>query len=941
MGRCNNKRTQAAAEATRHQPSRARFSKPPPRNKQKAKGGGGGRGGSGASGRDGGRDGGRGGRDGGRGGRGRGGASAATKAKVVNKIAKRGEKKNTSSISQQSNQLGNIDKSQLDELTLSEKTMDFIYKLLTDLNVVKAPGGNDNTVKTATSTIVSAVAAPFCPGNNDNTSHTDPRNCLGNDPMDTRDASDDADEKGVESWDDDGAVAANSMQVDSDDEDEDVIDEEMQRNAVFCHLTVQLSFYVRDAARAIRHAESITLAAAAAEEPNSNGKTATTAAAPKTEKSKKTVDRTQLANALDWLCLHLTEQQLKAGFMKNRDGLAKLANNKGAVSNGRGSSTIPTTRTHAIPHPSITVAKKLTEDTEWRKLARLEERVVGFLRLGFHSAEAMQACDTTDLEEGSANLFPEALQDSETLRLLLTTLEREVLGDGAVVEFSGTSEEEEAAAVEREMEQEALSAIYDDRFQVLDSGVQGRYKATIHPVDESEGSSPMVKSCELHIFIRRGYPGAQVPLFLLYNPNLPAPLLRKVNAAAMRKARENTGIPVIFETIKFIEASLASIRKDFVKEQRVNEFEEAQIRLRKEAGHTVDPSDIDVSSVKAGRRHKPRSDAASDENGVSQRAREERLLRQKDRVEPVKAKEKNIRYSKAERVVLQREKDRFDEELEQVGRSAMMSAFNSGKSTEDARAASMAAKKAYRQEHGLEDTPSDQTPKVIKPEKVAKVSSKKKNGSGAGALAVPTVDLADESESVEVGASSKPSQETATTVAFMDRLRGMYKDAEKGGTAGGAYALAESKHKASVDDEDVVAEGALPCPVAVPVGDLAKVMAEVVAVQNEQPWLVSDEARVPGAVSEVESLTPAQLKRRKDLSRALYDELKQKYGSKGSSNKSRPFQKMLAQRERLPAYKMRQDIVSTIARSQITVIAGDTGCVSRLGHHMSRSMPPN
>jgi len=37
------------------------------------------------------------------------------------------------------------------------------------------------------------------------------------------------------------------------------------------------------------------------------------------------------------------------------------------------------------------------------------------------------------------------------------------------------------------------------------------------------------------------------------------------------------------------------------------------------------------------------------------------------------------------------------------------------------------------------------------------------------------------------------------------------------------------------------------------------------------------------------------------------------------------FHKMMGQRSRLPAYKMKDEIVETIGSHQITVISGDTG----------------
>jgi hypothetical protein len=159
---------------------------------------------------------------------------------------------------------------------------------------------------------------------------------------------------------------------------------------------------------------------------------------------------------------------------------------------------------------------------------------------------------------------------------------------------------------------------------------------------------------------------------------------------------------------------------------------------------------------------------------------------------------------------------------------------------------------------------------------------------------------------------------------FMDKLRTMQGTANSTTKSSGAYVLSAPKKR---DQDSAAEQESLPCPVVVPVGELAVAMEEVVEVQKNQPWLVSSEARVPGAASQPEELNQAQLDRQRHISKQLRSELEQRWGSalEGanlSAPPARPFQKMLAQRERLPAYAMKDHIIATIANNQITVIAG-------------------
>lgn len=751
MGRMNNAKTQAAAEATKHTPSRARFSKPPPKKNTKGRGsGGGGRGGKGggAEGRD--SDGGRGG--GGRGGRGTTKATASVVRKIAERVQDPGSKKKVGGGAH--NPLASIDKSQLDELTISEASVNLITQLLMDLNVMDGPNGNNQVDDRQEEK-----------QNDEDDVTSDNEGWYGDDDQET-------------TWE---GGSGNNAVVES-----VLVDEAMQRDPVFCHLTVQLSFSQQDAARAVQ-----TTPASTTLDPASSNSAGNAAA-----KVTGGFDRTQLTNALDWLCLHLDEKDLEAGFRKNTTSGSRLNGNSGITLAGTGA-------TRAIPYPSISVAKKLTEDLEWRKLTSLEERVVGFLRLGFHSAEAMQACEDIDTSAKTGARI-EAIYDNKMLRIVMSALEREILGEKALAAQSGTQVDNKGATAEREMEQEALLAIYGDQFKVLESGDDGggRWKAKVNPTDELK--MPAVSQfCELHIFLRPGYPSAQVPLFLLTNSSFSPPFLRHINAAIVRLAHSNVGVPLVFEIVSFVECNLLSLQSDFLKEQRIKDFEAEQLRLRRAAGHDVD--DKLVARPKAAEKAHDKTDKAQPER--------------------VEAKDKELAIKNS-------------------------------------------------------------------------------------------------------AAPSSPSQATPPTQAFMDRLRYMYNDSTQGKTTG-AYTLAEAKQQGVKEGERILEAKKRPSPVAVPVGDLAKVMEEVMAVQNEQPWLVSEEARVPGAASNCDAKTFNHLKRREEISKSLREALEQKYGtgtSKGSKNVSRPFQKMLAQRQRLPAYKMKEEIVSTIARSQITVIAGDTGC---------------
>jgi HrpA-like RNA helicase len=153
-------------------------------------------------------------------------------------------------------------------------------------------------------------------------------------------------------------------------------------------------------------------------------------------------------------------------------------------------------------------------------------------------------------------------------------------------------------------------------------------------------------------------------------------------------------------------------------------------------------------------------------------------------------------------------------------------------------------------------------------------------------------------------------------MAFMERLRSMYANAASGKVG---YDLSNPA------EEDMQEKDKRPCPIAVPVGDLASIMEDhVLAVQKEQPWLVAPEARVPCLVDRVSGQNglelPALTERQKEISHKLQKDL-----AWSLKNPSKQVQRIREQTHQLPAYQMRNEIVATVNANQVTLISASTG----------------
>lgn len=723
--------------------------------------------------------------------------------------------------------------------------------------------------------------------------------------------------------------------------------EQVRHTPLFLHLTAQLSFSEENAERACHAIENWQVPASRTD-------------------ANQTLDALddQLALAMDWLCLHLTDAELKAGFEPNSTSITRRP-------------TVPSHeitrmglgRTRPIPHSSISVANPITTDREWRDTLRRQARKVRFLRLGFNHVEAEKACDETMHVSEKVNTE----DDEEGLRILLSLLERETLGKSFVFEESSNQTDLGYATSEREQEIQALEAIFDDQFEVRRrDGKVGfdRYLLSVTPVVDLNQPCHS-EECKLHVMVRPEYPVLSPPLFLFTNPTFPPSLLRRINISLIHHAHERIGEPSIFAVMDFLSSNLHEMQINFIKEQCSKELEAEQLRMRTETGHDLDAV-IEAryeDGSKIGRRQKAKLRAAEKSFDRSERLQQREIewrQQQEKRLERVKSEQMSLRLTMAERAVAQRAQQRIAEEAECASRKAMNAAFNRGESVEEARAAARKARNKSLRRNGEDmsnyEEEADDGPMKDDPDQ-HQMSTRYNEGKDETTV--------DEPELVEIKQTPSTSQTTPATMAFMERLRQCYNNAvheksrrdqsENLVVHGNALTreersdddiLGEAKYHFAdpvqmderQEDDEVTAQSKkahIPMPVPVPTGALKDVMKDVIKSQNEQPWLIAPEARVPTVATKVAVLTPELCNRRNQISTNLRNELGKKNkvadswatnncltsktNGKGLSQQVQHQQKISLQRQRLPAYMMRNEIVETIASDQITVISGDTG----------------
>lgn len=930
MGRCNNRRVQQAAQASRSTPARARFSKPPP-SKKKA-----GRGGKGRGDNSNGRGSGR--------GNGRGsGRNNNNHAAVIHKISNRVQAKSkvgaiTKSMRQSDGPLSGVDISKLDEITLSDASIQLVTKLLTDLNVMESTEShieekkeefevddeNDSVDETSFDQQHGVAVHDHA---DEDAIFDEQLRFSGTDAAyseyDEDFEEDYLDEQPMKAIDRENGDDGDSESKISDEESENDSNDFVRDSPLFKHLTTQFSFSNSQVERACRAIENWQVP---------SNKTMSAA----TSTPSDGLDNDQLALAMDWLCLHLADDELRTGFRTN----PKSINRKPTIGGKSGIILAGTGRTKPIPHPSISVAKPITSDKEWRETLKRQSRKVGFFRLGFHHAEAEAACDETVHVSEKVS----AEDDEDGLRVMLALLEKATLGDSLIIEEPSNKTDFDFAASEREQEVQALEAIFEESFR--ETGLD-RYLLTVTPVEALQLPGH-ADECRLHIFVRPGYPVLSPPLLLFTNPTLPPTLLRRINVSLIEHAHESIGEPIIFAAVDFLANNIHEMQLNFIKEQRAKEMEAEQLQIRKEAGHDIDAI-IDAqyeNDVKLGRRQRAKIRAAQksyDHSEHMKQKEEERLKRQEERLERIKDEQGSLRVKRAERAIEERKKARIEEEAERASRSAMNASFNRGETVEEARAAALKARNESLRRNGQEVA----FPRVEEADENISESLPKPKEKNEGKKTFLGTDFEEDIPSegpvlIDAKPAADESTSTPATVAFMERLRKCYNDAvqekfnhektentvtmrnddnerdvEIDVKEPGQYHLLDpvrANERSTVDSAHEATERShLPTPIPVPTGDLADVMKDVIQVQNEQPWLISKEARTPTVQVKAPQLTQKERLQRDEISTELREEWLKKHAAADSWEKknsirtkingkgakpNKQFHKMLSQRQR-------------------------------------------
>jgi hypothetical protein len=368
----------------------------------------------------------------------------------------------------------------------------------------------------------------------------------------------------------------------------------------------------------------------------------------------------------------------------------------------------------------------------------------------------------------------------------------------------------------------------------------------------------------------------------------------------LRRA-QGIGSAVIFDVITHLTETFAFHLEEFKREQRAQEFEQEQLRLRQAAGHNVSDeldrfADLTEAEIKnLGRRQRAKvkgAEKAFDRSEQEMQEEERRRTLQAERAALIQVENQFLRQSLAGRAILQRDQERLEEGLRKVTRSAMSAALNRGETVDQARLAFKRAELAYRTDHGLE------------------IAQELREINATTVDAVVTKDGDDK--------LSNPQIATPTTVAFMERLRNMYAESSQRKRTG--YDLTKPKKPEASEK--------LPCPIAVPVGDLAQIMKEhVLAIQSDQPWLVAPEASILSGADQSSqqrdqrgSAEEELTKRQREISQKLKRNLELNL-----RNPSKQVERIRKQTQELPAYQMRDQIVATVRANQVTLISASTG----------------
>ncbi len=481
-----------------------------------------------------------------------------------------------------------------------------------------------------------------------------------------------------------------------------------------------------------------------------------------------------------------------------------------------------------------------------------------------------------------------------------------------------------------------LEAIYAESFQSLNSDEridENRYLLQVSPTTPLQPPAQNDK-CYLHVLTRRGYPLVQTPIVWFFNGGLPPSLLRRMNTSLITKSREQLGQATVYELMEYLSEHLSLWQKEFIDEEAsVEKAAAANDEAAAKTEEVSDDDEIDYFTTtftaeerkKLSRRQRQKLIAAEKLYARDEIILEkQRLKQQKDeeRRKRIQFENKSVSARMADKEVNNRWHKYVHDEAEKASRKAMNDAFLRGEGRDEARAAADNARLEVLRFHGeLEEKCDDDNDQSNVADSSAPVDDAKSNEVRS-----------DEAEDKVVDASlplhTPKSEATPKTLLFVEKLRKMYEQkakekAEGVDSAKSDYGTVRLTSPSSTAKDPMTHA---PTPVVTPSPGVEEVIDDIVQTQKMQPWLIAPDARVPISseksefhTSQTVSIEEAQKKEK--MSKSLRADLKRKY-----DKRSGPFKDMLSQRAKLPAYKMREEIVTTIVSSQVTVVSGDTGC---------------
>ena len=997
MGRFNNRRAQERAAQDRNTPSRARFSKGPPKKNA-------GRGGRG------------GGRDGGRGGR-----TAANEA-VVQKLQDRAKqqrkdiggisivkKQNAAATStiKRKHPLDGIDVSKLDLITLSLESVAIVERLLKAYNVWDGDDADvtDEEKKSDDGEFDAFDVSEAIEEETDisdeiemeSVQQEDANEQFGNDLEAHSFAllhGDDSYDDYCGDYDDEPDYGCNqgfetinsdskafSMDRDhakyQDESDEDMEscddqdnsqnerDQKLIETPLFKHLTQHYSFQQQNVLQALNASHKRLYLSKKNEE------------APD-DKTAANDDGALLEMAMDWLSLHLNESDLRRGFLvqtQSKQSSFKSFMEAKNLNNHPGlNQTIK-----AVPHESISIMPKLTE-TQYKKENKeamcqwkRQELSTELVRIGFHLSEVesatslfKQQLENVFGDEGGTPSQPANVLDGAVFKKLVECVES-ADGSSPPCDLDIERDMEEASVIERDQEREVLEAIYAEDFQLLNHDNESTDQLHHHyqlKVNITNLAPPARNDlCHLHILTRPGYPLISPPLVWFVNATLPPSLLRRISTNIQARAHKLIGQAAVYDLVEYLAENIAVWQREYMNEEAKIEESAANDVIDKLDGNLDDDDEIDFYTTtftaeerkKLSRRQRQKLRAAEKSHTRDEILLEKkRIKEQKDeeRRERIRIEDSTITARRAEKVVEMRWKEWVNEEAEKAARTAMNDAFLRDETREQAREAAEKARVEMLRFHG--ELPEEEAEDEItaKADDQGEHDTAYVNGdrSAAASNKPSSIDQSESPSNTNADQSTtRTPAATPKTLAFTEKLRRMYEQKAKEKSEGNSGSEDGSRlgtihlSKATSVDTSITNESApsekIPAPVVTPSPCVEHILQDILTTQAEQPWLIQPDARVPtvGSYNKNETdhtLSSAEASQKDKISNSLRVELERKYKSgQGRNNKDRrrhrpnsKFEEMMFSRSKLPAYKMRDEVLDTIRNNQITVVSGDTGC---------------